>query len=96
MRRCAFRLQTASASARYAAAATAEDAADAALAREVAVLRAGDAYRGAAESTIHILGGTGFTWEHDAHLYYRRAWSAQELAGGLSSHRAAIADLTSL
>ena len=89
-------LQDASASARYAAAATAEGAGDARLATRVAVLRAGEAYRHAAETTIHILGGTGFTWEHDAHLYYRRAWSAQQLAGGAQAHRAAIAELAGL
>ena len=89
-------LQAASASARYAAAATAENAADAALATRVAVLRAGEAYRSATEATIHVLGGIGFTWEHDAHLYYRRAWSAQQLAGGAGAHRAAIADLAGL
>jgi alkylation response protein AidB-like acyl-CoA dehydrogenase len=89
-------LQAASASARYAAAATTENAADAELARRVAVLRASESYRIAAETTIHILGGTGFTWEHDAHLYYRRAWSADQLAGGASTHRAAIADLAGL
>jgi alkylation response protein AidB-like acyl-CoA dehydrogenase len=89
-------LQAASASARYAAAATAENTADAALATKVAVLRAGEGYRNAAEATIHVLGGIGFTWEHDAHLYYRRAWSAQQLAGGAQAHRAAIADLAGL
>jgi alkylation response protein AidB-like acyl-CoA dehydrogenase len=88
--------QTASAAARYAAAATADGAPDAELAREVAVLRAGEGYRAAAEATIHILGGTGFTWEHDAHLYYRRAWSAQQLAGGAGAHRSAIARLAGL
>ena len=89
-------LQEAWASARYAAAATAEEASDARLATQVAVLRAGEAYRHAAETAIHVLGGVGFTWEHDAHLYYRRAWSAQELAGGALAHRAAIADLAGL
>lgn len=88
--------QTAAASARYAAAATAEQAPDAVLATRVAALRAGEAYRAAAETTIHILGGIGFTWEHDAHLYYRRAWSAQQLAGGARAHRAAIAGLAGL
>jgi alkylation response protein AidB-like acyl-CoA dehydrogenase len=89
-------LQAASAAARYAAAATAEDGADAQLATKVAVLRAGEAYRSAAEAAIHILGGVGFTWEHDAHLYYRRAWSAQQLTGGAPAQRAAIAGLAGL
>ena len=89
-------LQAASAAARYAAAATAENADDAALSTKVAVLRTGEAYRDAAEAAIHILGGVGFTWEHDAHLYYRRAWSAQQLTGGAHAQRAAIADLAGL
>ena len=48
------------------------------------------------ESAIHVFGGVGFTWEHDAHLYYRRAWSAERLAGGPQAHRAAISDLAGL
>jgi len=31
---------------------------------------------------IQVLGGIGYTWEHDAHLYYRRALSLRALAGG--------------
>ena len=42
------------------------------------------------ETAIHLFGGVGFTWEHDAHLYYRRAWSAERLAGGPQAHRAAL------
>ena len=51
------------------------------MAAHVAALRAGEAYRAVTESAIHVFGGIGFTWEHDAHLYYRRAWSAERLAG---------------
>jgi alkylation response protein AidB-like acyl-CoA dehydrogenase len=89
-------LQSATAAARYAAVASAAGSDDAALAVRVAVLRAGESYRRVSEAAIHLLGGTGFTWEHDAHLYYRRAWSAQRLAGGPHAHRAAIADLAGL
>jgi alkylation response protein AidB-like acyl-CoA dehydrogenase len=60
------------------------------MAARVAALRAGEAYRGVTESATHLFGGIGFTWEHDAHLYYRRAWSAERLAGGPHAHRAAI------
>lgn len=84
------------AAARYAAAATAQHDSEAPLATRVAVLRAGEAYRTVTEATIHLLGGTGFTWEHDAHLYYRRAWSAQQLAGTPRAHREAIATLAGL
>jgi hypothetical protein len=39
-----------------------------------------------------LFGGTGSTWERDVQLYYRRAWSAERLAGGPQAHRAALAD----
>jgi alkylation response protein AidB-like acyl-CoA dehydrogenase len=83
-------LQSVSAAARYAAVASADGAADAPIAARVAALRAGEAYRAVTESATHLFGGIGFTWEHDAHLYYRRAWSAERLTGGPHAHRAAI------
>ncbi len=88
--------QAVSAAARYAAIATADGSAEAPMAAHVAALRAGEAYRAVTESAIHLFGGIGFTWEHDAHLYYRRAWSAERLAGGPQAHRAAISDLAGL
>ena len=88
--------QAVSAAARYAAIATADGSAEAPMAAHVAALRAGEAYRAVTESAIHVFGGVGFTWEHDAHLYYRRAWSAERLAGGPQAHRAAISDLAGL
>jgi alkylation response protein AidB-like acyl-CoA dehydrogenase len=36
---------------------------------------------------IQVLGGIGFTWEHEAHLYYRRAGAAAPLFGGDTAHR---------
>src|SRR5690606_26088346 len=36
---------------------------------------------------IQILGGIGFTWEHEAHLYHRRAGAAAPLFGGSAAHR---------
>src|SRR5487761_1381173 len=89
-------LRSATAAVRYAAVASAAGSDDAALAARVAALRAGESYRRVTEAAIHLLGGVGFTWEHDAHLYYRRAWSAQRLAGGPQAHRAAIAGLAGL
>ena len=32
-------------------------------------------------------GGIGFTWEHDAHLYFKRAKASELLAGGFRSQR---------
>ena len=88
--------QSVSGAARYAAIAAADGSAEAPMAAHVAALRAGEAYRAVTESAIHVFGGVGFTWEHDAHLYYRRAWSAERLAGGPQAHRAAISDLAGL
>jgi alkylation response protein AidB-like acyl-CoA dehydrogenase len=88
--------QSVSAAARYAAVAAADGSSEAPIAAHVAALRAGEAYRSVTESAIHIFGGIGFTWEHDAHLYYRRAWSAERLAGGPQAHRSAISDLAGL
>ena len=85
--------QAVSAAARYAAVAAADGTDEAPMAAHVAALRAGEAYRSVTESAIHLFGGIGFTWEHDAHLYYRRAWSAERLAGGPQAQRAAISDL---
>jgi len=39
-------------------------------------------YVAAATATIQLHGGIGFTWEHDAHLYYKNAVSQQALFGG--------------
>ncbi|CAM3010439.1 Acyl-CoA dehydrogenase, C-terminal domain protein [Prescottella defluvii] len=43
---------------------------------------------------IQVLGGIGFTWEHDAHLYMRRAQSLRILLGSTSSWKRRVANLT--
>ncbi|NUK61867.1 acyl-CoA dehydrogenase family protein [Streptomyces lunaelactis] len=56
----------------------------------VASLAAGaalDAAYSCAKDCIQVLGGIGFTWEHDAHLYLRRALVARQLLGPGDSHR---------
>ncbi|MGP9021074.1 acyl-CoA dehydrogenase [Streptomyces sp. BR1] len=40
-----------------------------------------------AKDCIQILGGIGFTWEHDAHLHLRRALAARQLLGAGDAHR---------
>ncbi|MFI5803164.1 acyl-CoA dehydrogenase [Streptomyces sp. NPDC051561] len=55
----------------------------AALAAGVAL----DAAWSCAKDCIQILGGIGFTWEHDAHLYLRRALVARQLLGTGDGHR---------
>ena len=51
------------------------------------------AYRRCAEKNIQILGGIGYTWEHDAHLHLRRASVLAALFGG---DRQAPLDVTAL
>ena len=50
-----------------------------ALAGAVAATQVLPAVRRCAEKNIQLLGGIGFTWEHDAHIYLRRAWSLATL-----------------
>jgi alkylation response protein AidB-like acyl-CoA dehydrogenase len=52
-----------------------------------------DAYTRVAAHNIQIHGGIGFTWEHPAHLYLKRAKSSQLLFGSPTSHRARLAEL---
>jgi alkylation response protein AidB-like acyl-CoA dehydrogenase len=54
---------------------------EAGLASAVAAAVALDAYQWCARMNIQLLGGIGFTWEHDAHLYLRRAATLAALAG---------------
>ena len=84
------------ASARYAAAAEAEGDAEFPVAARVAAAYCGEAFRAVTVETVQVHGGTGFTWEHDTHLYYRRAWSSQQLLAGRDDHYAAIADRVGL
>jgi alkylation response protein AidB-like acyl-CoA dehydrogenase len=51
-----------------------------------------DVYLAAAGENIQIHGGIGFTWEHPAHLYLKRAKSSQALLGGSDFHRQLLAD----
>ncbi len=62
---------------------------------QVAVATAGalalDAFVDDAKDAIQVLGGIGFTWEHDAHLYLRRAVALRQLFGGPHRWRTALA-----
>jgi alkylation response protein AidB-like acyl-CoA dehydrogenase len=69
----------------------AEDRPELAEAAHVAASLAAEAYDRAAREFIHLHGGMGFTWEHDAHLYLRRARTSQTLFGDPLAHRAALA-----
>ena len=55
------------------------------LAAAVAAALAATVGPRAARDAIQVLGGMGFTWEHDAHLYLRRAISTRQILGGESA-----------
>jgi alkylation response protein AidB-like acyl-CoA dehydrogenase len=65
--------------------------------QEFATLVAGvicfDGAVSAAKDCIQVLGGIGFTFEHDAQLYLRRAIALRSLVGTSSSYAARLADL---
>jgi alkylation response protein AidB-like acyl-CoA dehydrogenase len=63
----------------------------AALAADAAGAVALEAFASVAKDCIQVLGGIGFTWEHDAHLYLRRAITWRQLLGGPSPWRASVA-----
>ena len=52
-----------------------------------------DAAKANAKDCIQVLGGIGFTWEHDAHLYFKRAHGAAHLFGQPREHVARLAAL---
>ena len=71
----------------------ANDAPELPEAAHVAKSLCAEAYRCASRENIHLHGGMGFTWEHDAHLYYRRAQADEVLFGSPLEHRRALARL---
>ena len=50
-----------------------------------------DACFRAAAQLLQILGGIGYTWEHDAHLYFKRAKTSSQLLGSSYAHREKVA-----
>jgi alkylation response protein AidB-like acyl-CoA dehydrogenase len=92
--RCAdvqIALEAARTLARCAAAAVDAGSDEVPLLAAAAKARAADAYVAGAWSNIQIHGGIGYTWEHDAHLYYRRAKASAVLLGESSWLRERIA-----
>jgi alkylation response protein AidB-like acyl-CoA dehydrogenase len=77
-----------STSAAYAAgAALDENSSESALLASLAKAYCSEAYCHVAAENIQIHGGIGFTWEHPAHLYFRRAKSSEMLLGTPTYHR---------
>ena len=86
-------LERSRSAARYAAAAWDQDPASAGLAAAVAGATCTDAVIRAAHETVQLHGGVGFTWEHAAHFFVRRALGDEAVFGSARVHRARIADL---
>jgi alkylation response protein AidB-like acyl-CoA dehydrogenase len=59
----------------------------------VAKAAAGEAAKRAAKDGIQIHGGIGYTWEHDLHLFIRRAYASEALLGPTGWHHDRLADL---
>jgi alkylation response protein AidB-like acyl-CoA dehydrogenase len=70
------------------------DGAEEELPTAIAVALALDAAVECAKDCIQVLGGIGFTWEHEAHLYLRRALTMRQVHGPTSRWRARVAELT--
>ncbi len=84
-------VESAKSAAYYAGWAAAEDSDELPVVASLAKSYCSEAYFHAAAENIQIHGGIGFTWEHDAHLYFKRAKSSELLLGDPSYHRELLA-----
>jgi len=75
----------------YAAWAVSNGIAEGPLAAALAKAAASDAYRRVSADGIQVHGGIGFTWDHDMHLYFKRAKSSELLFGDPAYHRELLA-----
>jgi alkylation response protein AidB-like acyl-CoA dehydrogenase len=82
--------------ARYAADCLAEDDPDTEVATSLAQAYCAAVAVRAAEECVQLHGGIGFTWEHPAHLYLKRAKADAIALGTASRHRAHLATLVTL
>jgi len=80
----------------YAAWAMDEGAAEGPLAVSMAKAYVSDAYRRVTAAGIQLHGGIGFTWEHDLHLYFKRAKGSEFTFGDATYHRERVAQLVNL
>ncbi len=84
------------AASRYAAACLADGDADAGVAVALAKAACSDVALLAGQEMVQLHGGIGFTWEHPAHLYLKRAKSSSIGLGTADRHRASLAALVDL
>jgi alkylation response protein AidB-like acyl-CoA dehydrogenase len=92
----AVELDTSRAAMLYAAYVASEGSDELALAAPVAKATAASGFAFTAAWNIQIHGGIGFTWEHDAHLYFRRAKADESLLGTVSQYWLELADRVGL
>jgi alkylation response protein AidB-like acyl-CoA dehydrogenase len=86
-----LQVESATSAAYYAAWAVDEDVPEAPLAVSMAKAYCSDAYRQTSGEGIQVHGGIGFTWEHDMHLYFKRAKYAEFTFGDATYHRELVA-----
>ncbi|HLH46891.1 MAG TPA: acyl-CoA dehydrogenase family protein, partial [Acidimicrobiales bacterium] len=84
-------VESAKSAAYYAGWAAAEDNEELPVVASLAKSYCSEAYFHAAADNIQIHGGIGFTWEHPAHLYFKRAKSSELLFGDPTYHRELLA-----
>ena len=84
-------VESAKSAAYYAAWAAAEDSDELPVVASLSKSYCSEAYFHAAAENIQIHGGIGFTWEHPAHLYFKRAKSSELLFGDPAYHRELLA-----
>jgi alkylation response protein AidB-like acyl-CoA dehydrogenase len=82
-----LQVESARSAAYYAAWAAQEDSEELPVVSSLAKAFCSEAYFHCAGENIQIHGGIGFTWEHDAHLYFKRAKSSELMLGDPSYHR---------
>jgi alkylation response protein AidB-like acyl-CoA dehydrogenase len=79
--------ETSRSAAYYASYALANELPDALFAVSVAKAYCSDAAHAVTGECIQLHGGIGFTWEHDAHLYFKRATTNRVILGDAAYHR---------
>jgi alkylation response protein AidB-like acyl-CoA dehydrogenase len=86
-----LRVESARSAAYYAAWAVDNATSDLPTAASLAKVYCSEAYFECASENIQIHGGIGFTWEHDAHYFFKRAQADEIFLGTPSHHREVIA-----
>ena len=80
----------------YAAWAISENDPNIALAASMAKAWCNETYKHATYDGIQIHGGIGFTWDHDMHLYFKRAKTSEVAFGDVTYHRERVAQILNI